>query len=453
MSLRQRLLIRSALVLGLSFFIGVALDYLRSAGKVRTELHAALTVGEKVLVDAVEEIQHASNPDRQIRVVIERFSGGRHLKVTLLDSRGRRVIASRLAMPDSPAPEWFYASVGGTPETARVNLPPGLGDFSFFLIEADPRNEVQEFWEDLGNGLAVLAILAALVLALIYRTLGRELKPLEELNKALSRVAEGDFSMRLAGVGSVDLRNVSQGFNHMASRLEQIEASNTRLQEQIANVQEEERAELARDLHDDIGPLLFSVGMDSASLKAMMGPTPTPEVQERLDSIREAVSLSQKHVLQILGRLRGGTVEDLGLQTAVRRLTEFWKSRRPAVAVQADIPESGVGVELDAIAYRVVQESLSNAMRHGQPTKIDVHVTEGQDGAVRVTVCDDGGGLKSQRIGHGLTGMRERIATRNGFLSIRNRGDGKGTLVVAEFPARRASASYSQGQSAGGVAV
>ncbi|MEQ1670506.1 MAG: histidine kinase [Hyphomicrobium sp.] len=434
MTLRQRLLIRLAVVLGLSILVAAAMAYWRAAGQVREELHAALVVGEQVLVDAVKEIERAPNPFQQMRVVIERFSGGRHLKITLLDRSGQRVAASRLALAEDPAPEWFIDLMREQPETARVDVPKGLRDFSAFLIETDSRNEVQEFWEDIKYGLSVLGILACAVYALIYWTLGRELEPLANLNSALSRVAEGDFSMRLAETGSRDLKEVSIGFNEMAARLDATESDNLRLQEQLTNVQEEERAELARNLHDEIGPLLFSVGLDAAAVQKALGDTATGEAAERLASIREAVGLSQKHVLQILGQLRNGTVEDLGLETAVRQLIEFWKSRHPKLSISADLPEDGVSLELDPVVYRVVQESLSNAVRHGRPTQIDILVATSPEGMTRVMVSDNGGGLASSRRGNGLTGMNERVSLRKGSLTVRNRSDGKGTIVMADFP-------------------
>lgn len=433
MSLRQRLLVRVALVLGLSLLVGAFTSYWRAAGKVRTELHAAFVVGEQLLADAVKEVERSPSPFQQLRIIIERFSGGRHLRVTLLDSHGERVAQSRLDMPDDPAPEWFYKFAGGPPETSRIVLPKNVPGYSAFLMEADPRNEVQEFWEDTVSSLSTIAILAALVAALIYWTVGRELRPLSDLREALARVANRDFAMRLAENGPSDLQAVASGFNRMASRLEEAESQKTMLEEQLSSVQEEERAELARDLHDEIGPLLFSVSLDAAAVQKSLGDHGNAEISERLDSIREAVALSQRHVLQILHRLRSGSVEDLGLDAAIRGLIEFWTSRHPKLAISSEVPESGVGSDLDPVVYRVVQESISNAVRHGKPNTIDVAVTIESDGTVRARVCDDGGGLTSQKSGHGLTGMRERVASRLGTLSVGNRADGGGVVVEAVF--------------------
>ncbi len=433
MSLRQRLLLNVALVLVLSLLVGAILSYWRASAKIQTELQSAFVVGEQVLEDGVKGLDGSPNPYRQLIGIIEQFNSGRHLKVSLLDMRGERVEQSHLEMPDEPAPDWFYRLLGGRPESARVPVPPSVQGYSAFLIETDPRNEVQEVWEDLGNTVLLVGILAGLVSGLIYWTMGRELRPLEQLSLALSLAAKGDFSTRIIESGPRDLRAVTSGFNHMAAQLDQAEASKTLLQEQLASVQDEERAELARDLHDEIGPLLFSVGLDAAAVQKALGERADRDVLERLESIREALALSQRRVLQILGRLRTGTVEDLGLEASVERLVEFWTSRHSGLKVRTVIPEGGVGAELDPVIYRVIQESMSNAVRHGNPTAIDATVTS--DGnSVHVRVVDDGGGLKSNRSGHGLTGMRERVSSKRGAFLVKNREDGKGTLVEACFP-------------------
>lgn len=448
MSLRQRLLTNVALVLALSVIIGALTTYWHAADKIQTELHSAFVVGAQVLEDGVNGLDGSPNPYRSLISIIEQFNSGRHLTVSILDGSGARVIQSHLETPAEPAPDWFYDLLAGPAETARVPIPSGIRGYSAFLIETDARNEVQEVWEDLGNSLLLIGVLAILVSGLIYWTVGRELRPLEHLTRALSLAADRDFSTRLEEDGPRDIRSVISVFNHMAAQLEKAEASKTLLEEQLSSVQEEERAELARDLHDEIGPLLFSVGLDAAAVQNAIGEDGRRDVAERLESIREAVGLSQRRVLQILGRLRTGTVEDLGLEAAVQRLVEFWTARKPELKISTVIPEGGVGIDLDSVVYRIIQESISNAVRHGNTTTIEAIVAPDND-SLNVRVVDNGGGLKSNRAGHGLTGMRERVASKRGFFNVGNRPDGKGVLVEARFRTEDAMRLLSEPSTAG----
>ena len=436
-TLRERLLLILGALLAGSVLVSTALAFWHAAGKVQVELHAALVVGEQIIADAVRELETSQNPYQDLPTIVERFNGGRHLRVSLIDYSGKDVHSSRLALPDDPAPEWVYSVMAGEMEIANVALPESIRGYASFHIEADPRNEVQEFWEEFRHNLIVLIVLAVLELGVIYWSLGWELKPLEQLNRAFKTMAAGDFSVRLGDAASSDLTAVANGFNEMALRLDRAETTKTRLQEQLANAQEEERAELARDLHDELGPLLFSVSLDAAEVQRTLGDNADPNVRERLEHIREAIRLSQKNVLDILGRLRTGTVEDLGLAAAIMSLIEFWQARHPALKVVTRIPEDGVGVQLDATVYRVVQESLSNALKHGLPSEIVIEIAKNEIGKVCVTVTDNGGGLRSSKAGNGMTGMRERVESRDGVLSIENRADGRGVRVLAEFPPER----------------
>lgn len=434
LTLRQRLLLLLALMLTTSVIVKTALAFWHASGKVQVEVHAALVVGEQIVQDAVRDLKNVANPYQTLPSLIERFSGGRHLRVALLDMSGQEVVSSRLAVPDDPPPEWVYAIMGGERETAMVPFPPTVVGYKGVFIEADPRNEIQEFWEELSHGIDVLIVLAAVELGVIFWMLGWELRPLSDLRLAFSQIASGNFSYRLSDAASSDLTVVNHGFNEMAQRLEESEEAKTRLQEQLAGAQEEERADLARDLHDELGPLLFSVSLDAAELQRALGSDASTGAKERLEHIREAIKLAQKNVLDILGRLRTGTVEDLGLGEAIGRVIEFWKARHPHISFNVSVPEAGVGVPLDSVVYRVVQESLSNAVRHGAPTEIVIDVSDRKIEGVDVTVTDDGGGLRSPKVGNGITGMRERVSSQDGVLTVSNRDDGLGTIVKAHFP-------------------
>src|SRR5262249_38900280 len=92
----------------------------------------------------------------------------------------------------------------------------------------------------------------------------------------------------------------------------------------------------------------------------------------------------------------------------------------------------------DGTIYRVVQESVSNAVRHGSPTRVGIEIELAPDATILVRVTDDGGGLKSSARpgGYGIIGMSERVASLKGTLEVRNRPDGSGVIVEAKLPAR-----------------
>jgi two-component system sensor histidine kinase UhpB len=228
----------------------------------------------------------------------------------------------------------------------------------------------------------------------------------------------------------------------MAEQLGLAESQNHMLREQLLTLQEEERADLARDLHDEVGPLLFAAAIDAASIPGVLAAGQTKEAEVRAQSIRAAVAHMQGQIRSILGRLRPLSFGSFGLAEAIENIIAFWRARHPGtviaaeVAVEDEIPDEAVR----ATVCRVVQESICNALYHGSPERIDISVARDADGLV-IRVSDDGTGLGEQGVipGFGLMGMRERVQAQAGTLAIAARDCGRGLAVTARLPAEAAA--------------
>jgi two-component system sensor histidine kinase UhpB len=283
-----------------------------------------------------------------------------------------------------------------------------------------------------------VVVFCILSFAIIYWTAGRSLRPLETLSAGFRTIGTGNYATRVAESGPPEVEHLARAFNLMAERLGALEERNERLHTQLLTIQEEERADLARDLHDDVGPFLFSVNVDVASIARLAEQHGDVEILERGRSIREAVSHMQKHVKAILGRLRPTGVSEIGLAQAVENLGVFWRRRHPGISIEFDVGTSNVsfGDVADATLYRLIQESLTNAIRHGRPSAIKVAIQTLEQGDILLQVSDDGVGLNAaaERTGLGLAGMKERITALGGTLSVRNHVDGRGASVTARLP-------------------
>ena len=149
----------------------------------------------------------------------------------------------------------------------------------------------------------------------------------------------------------------------------------------------------------------------------------------------------------MLGRLRPIGLEEFGLAAAIGNLVEFWRRRHPEIDYSVDIGDEieSFGEAIDRVIYRIVQEGLSNAIRHGQPAHVSVSVASrpeaaGSPGAIVVCVADDGGGIDPDTTpGYGLIGMSERVKAMGGQLAIDSRR-GQGLTVTALLPLSRRTA-------------
>ena len=438
MSLRLRLIIPIGLGLLAILAFGGTLAFWNPARQVRTEMQSAIAVGEHIAQTAVDDSNQDADRLQRLERLIREFDGNRHLQAVLIDRNNQVALVSKLESPDTGIPDWFHWLLDGGSQTARIKLPLEFSDYEAVVLKTDAANELAEKWGDIGLALALLVTFCTFVLGLVYWTLARGLSPLQDLNVAFIRVGRGDYGPRVAESGATELARLARQFNQMVTRLSTMKLQNARLNEQLANVQEEERADLARELHDEIGPFLFAVGLDISAIHQTVTSNDdiSAQLPPRLEAIRAAIAHMQKHLKIILGRLRPTVLLDLGLAQAIDNLIDFWKGRHPDVVFDVKVIPESFGEVLDEGIYRIVRESLSNALRHARPSEIDISIQFEAEDTVAIVVVDDGGGIKpaNAAVGFGITGMQERIALLGGTISIGNRSDGKGVVVSARLP-------------------
>lgn len=435
MSIQRRLAISITLVLLFSLVVGAGLTYRHVLIKVRTELQAALAVGAYTAGNALDQRRVDADPLGALRAVVRDFNGDRHLQAVLRAPDGAELARSRLALPEDPAPSWFVHLAVSKPPRAVLTLPPSLRDVGSLILEANPHNEVAEAWSDLRLTLTIMAVFFAAVLFLAFAVIRAALAPLRDVCAALLRIGDGDYDARIDPQFARELRPLRDGFNAMAAHLQAMSLQNQALEQQMINLQEEERAELARDLHDDVAPFVFAVGADAAMIRQYLTKGAVDEIGPRAESIAEAIKHMQRHLKDVLRRLAPSALLDLGLSGAIGNLVGFWSARKPDIAFSHTVDGDPLDPPLDAVAFRVVQESISNAIRHGAPRAIDVMIDVDDERAV-VVVEDDGAGFAEgkPRRGFGLAGMADRVGAVGGTVTVRNRSVGGGVIVEAVLP-------------------
>ena len=276
----------------------------------------------------------------------------------------------------------------------------------------------------LSEALILLAGLAAM-LAVNFVLLRRTVRPLEALAAELEQVDPLRPGRRVTTEDEgAEVARVAEAFNAMANRLEIERGESAR---RALQAQEEERVRVSRELHDEIGQGLTAAVLE---LDALARDAPDA-LRPRVEALREDVRRSLEEVRGVARALRPDALDDLGLAPALAALTAQ-VGRRAALEVKrvVDLPPAlGDGVEL--VIYRVVQESLTNVVRHASASRAEVHAAV-EDGHILVRVMDDGRGFVGPE-GAGIRGMRERAVSEHGTLDVRPGSNG-GTEVVLELP-------------------
>jgi signal transduction histidine kinase len=203
--------------------------------------------------------------------------------------------------------------------------------------------------------------------------------------------------------------------------------------ERVVAAQELERRRLARELHDETGQALTSI------LLALSGIEDSPDaasLHAAVGEVRELVRATLQDVRRLAVELRPSALDDFGLVPALERLLDgFAEQTGVAVEFEPALPGVRLPPEVETALYRIVQEALTNVVKHAEAGRVSVVLTRKPD-SVSVVVEDDGVGFEPERAregGLGLLGMRERVALLGGRLTIESR-PGAGTTFVAEVP-------------------
>ena len=201
----------------------------------------------------------------------------------------------------------------------------------------------------------------------------------------------------------------------------------------VVEAQELERRRLARELHDETGQALTSILL---GLKALEERIDDPSSRAATAELRELVVSTLQDVRRLAVELRPSALDDFGLVAALERLTaSFSEQTGIAVDFQTALADERLPEEVETALYRIVQESLTNVVKHARARRVSILLAR-KNSAVKAVVEDDGQGFdpaEQADDGFGLVGMRERLALLGGRLEIES-GRGGGTTVAAEVP-------------------
>ncbi|MGI4720068.1 MAG: HAMP domain-containing sensor histidine kinase [Janthinobacterium lividum] len=317
--------------------------------------------------------------------------------------------------------------------------------------------------------LAALAMAASGVLAWV---LARSLTvPLREAIGALIRIRNGDYRVQLpvrtggevgelqASIGEMslaldeskrDLENkvAERTRDLLASRNEALraDADKRKLIQKVNSIIEDERKSIAVEIHDELNASLIAARLEAQSIGALAArATPGPEIDEigrKAQAITKLALDLYANGRRLVRRLRPEVLDMLGLHGAVEEMVRHYDSSGCSFEFHGEGDFSKLSNELAISAYRIVQEALSNVMKHSHATSAQVRMVldEGAQ-TLRILVADDGNGFDPASVseGIGIIGMRERVYAVHGTMDVRSRPGG-GTVVAFTLPLNASAA-------------
>ena len=449
LSLRARLNALLALVMVLGLFINIARLLLEAGPRVAAEDQSVVRLARGFVETLVSDINDASNPEARLDQIAEGLKQLRHVSITRGHdlATGGALAAAPTRDDDKPrqVPEWFVTLIHPEQTTVAVPIAANGRSLGSLVITSHPTDEIAEIWDGILTQIEVGSAIAAALFLITMAVVSRALAPIQSLTDAMSAIEAGRYDARVRPTGSPELAAICRKLNHLASVLGETVEDKRRLAERVVSLQDAERKEVARDLHDEFGPYLFALRAHASAL-TQLAESPAPDLdalRKHIGAMSEQVNALQQSNRRVLERLRPVGLAELGLADALAALTRLWRETHPDVAIGTSIsPTLGaLGETAELTIYRIVQEALTNVFRHARATRVDITVEPaappcaetGDSGAILVSVRDNGAGLPADhKQGFGMLGMRERVLALGGAMTVASTN--QGVTVEAMVP-------------------
>jgi two-component system sensor histidine kinase UhpB len=451
--IRAQLIIAIATVCLIAGLIASVLAVYRAQDRARVEVLATTKIAERLIKETVRGLPADATSDQVQGYVSQQLRYFRHVRTSFSDADGHTslvlppVLAGAGDEAPDRAPAWFERLVYGAPESRIV--PVMLGDRSIgsFTVTGEPADEIAEVWDDLSEVSLVALIVVSLMFAMLYWVLGRVLNPLHTLGSGLKELEAGHYATRVQPPRVKELEPIADRFNALAGALDAAHAENRELLGHLITVQEDERRQIATELHDEAGPCLFGITANAGSVLTMVKGADQDlkdKVAERVAAILDSAERLKSLNRSRLKMLRPIAIGRVSLEELLSDLVGEFEKRYPGanffLAIEPIAPRYGEAIELTI--YRCLQQGLTNALQHGKAENIDARLMlrgslpGGAAGTheLVLTMTDDGIGVPERTpVGFGLTTMRERVIAVDGTCTI-SRAKPRGTTITITVP-------------------
>jgi two-component system sensor histidine kinase UhpB len=419
LSLRTRLLLPLALMFVAAVLLGgVSLQIFASSQLVH-ESEPAARSASAVAAALNAALRTSSNPQATLDAFVQSLGASEAIQFRRNDAEPGPRSPPEVRTQIGTVPGWFV-NLLAIPQFG-VSFPVMIegkraGDVVF---APDMSADIYEKWIGF---LAIAASGIALMLltgVIAHFAAGAALAPLKNLEGGLTRMRRGDYAHLIPPTGPPEIRKSSLEANELARTLNRLSQDNRSLLRRIVSLQDDERQDMARELHDELGPLLFGIRANTVALLESI-PSDKADVASAAEAILRSVETLQLANRRILDRLRPLYIQELGLENSLQTLLQNARAQAPALRLTSQI-DAGLN-EVDGLLaqtiYRVTQEAVTNVLRHARASSMSVTATIGQREVI-VEISDDGIGFPAERMfGRGLTGMLERVRALSGTLQL-----------------------------------
>jgi two-component system sensor histidine kinase UhpB len=439
MSLKFRLnLLITLLSLAFILVVGsILVNDTRTSIRERVEAASRVTVQ---LLDTVI-ISSALNPeygqtDKVLQSFLQSLGYVRSSHIVLYDISGNVLYTSPPSTykADVQAPKWFEKMVQPPVETVERRIRYGT-----LVVSSSAAGSIREAWSGFRQLMWVGLFFFVMLNLMVYALLSHSLKPIKPILTSINRMERGDLSTRLPTFTLPEFNRIGHSLNRMAESLameRQLE-ENRQLTQLIQNHIEDERRSLARELHDELGQYVTAIKTFAVAI-ANKAKDKSPDIAANAQTIVGAANQIYEGMHSIIRQLRPGALDNLGLSETLRDAMHYWQTLHASVRFELKLNGQldDLGESLNINVYRIVQESINNALKHAQAKSIEVSLTL-LENELQLLIKDDGVGMNLASVDQsqhfGLLGIRERVQGFHGSFSLLSEPN-RGTAIHINIP-------------------
>jgi len=294
-------------------------------------------------------------------------------------------------------------------------------------------DEITEAWHEsiaFFSSVFMLVLLTFLAVQLVFN---KALNAISTIVASLQCIETGEYQKKLPDLATQEYDSIARAINHMTDVLERTQQQNRSLTQHSLKIQEEERQHLSQELHDELGQSLTAIKVMSAT--AAHKDSDTKEITTAIIGICDHLMTVVRSMMQQLHPL---ILTELGLAATLEDLVNHWNERHPLMNLTLDYDEAvdKLGKETTIQLYRVIQECLTNIVRHAQASEVTISLKVLVNlNKLHLQVNDNGQGCDLEHIttGFGLLGIKERIKSLAGDFDLQSQL-GQGMTISAYVP-------------------
>ncbi len=435
MSLRFQIFTRVLMYSVGIILIGGAIAVWQARNAVDEEVESSINMALQLVKLSISSDPHQNINEADWVDRLTALKQTRHLSIQLKSPSGRLISIPEhqgQAEQKDLAPRWFSELVSTHYPKVEHTLRTMDDTKLTLIIQANPQDEITEVWQESIAFFLTICMLVLLTLLAVHLVFNKSLQAIDTIIEALGLIETGEYRSKLPAFSTQEYDQIARAINHMTEVMENSRQQNRSLTEHSLKIQEEERQHLSQELHDEFGQSLTAIKVLAAT--AAHGKSDTKKITQ---SITEICDHLISVVRTMMKNLHPMVLSELGLKATLEDMVNQWQDRNPALSIslrcedEIDYLESQYSIQL----FRVIQECLTNINRHAQASVAVIQLEIDEQDNILLKVSDNGQGCEQNKInsGFGLLGMRERIKSLEGELSVQS-GFDQGVTVEAVVP-------------------